>query len=416
MPAPISWTLIGGPLPAVPVVDATVTGVAELPPLISSFTQQEVLDLFDRLFPLHWLQTLKAPGPGWEVFQAYAMIAKRASEAVARLGEDGFFSSSYAGSRATGTVELYRDSPNGEGIDVTVKAGTVVTTSKGGRDFVTTEDAIFISSILGPLIVGVRAVADGYAWNVPGQTITADGTSLLGDIDTIKTLVEEPALGDLTIRVRQFVVTAGGRAAALDQLGQDRGIIRAEGESDASYRGRVRVLPDTVTPDAITRTCKRALDSLGVSFSLIETFEPSYQTCWDAPGVSYPDASYSPTTFVFDDPDSTVPFLDRWMDESDYRGGVIVVVGACPPLADYGLTWDDVAPYNATALVDPVTGGKRAVSAWDAPTTLVADFGYLVGAVDGYDAPKRALYKGLNDTLQSMKAAGTQVALELLGE
>lgn len=168
-----SWTLTGGTLPETPGIGGDpYTYTTEFFPPITSFTQQDILDMFDRLFPAHWLDPVKSPGPGYEVLQAYALVAKRLSEAVCTLGRDAYITSARKGARATGQVVLYRGGPNSEGISVTVKAGTIVSASRGGQEFRTLADVVFGPTDLGPFVVGVEALADGPEWNLPGAVIT----------------------------------------------------------------------------------------------------------------------------------------------------------------------------------------------------------------------------------------------------
>ncbi len=49
----------------------------------------------------------------------------------------------------------------------------------------------------------------------------------------------------------------GGKSAMLDELGSERGLGRSAGESDDSYRSRVREIGDVVTPNAVRRTLNR---------------------------------------------------------------------------------------------------------------------------------------------------------------
>lgn len=490
MPSPLSWTLIGGSLVATPAVGG-VGSITELPPPLTSYVQQDFLDLFDRLFPLHWLSPIKDPGPGYEVLQTYAKVAQRISEAVCRFGGEAFITSARSGAVATGAVVLVRDStnalvegahatvasvsgglatitgladitasmvgsyltltdcyfagnagsflvaeylsptsvkianaaasaPDGNdgnidwsiGIPVTVKAGTVVSCSRGGQDFTTTEDVTFYPGTRGPFSVGVKAVAQGFEWNVPGEAIALDGLPLVGDIDTIKSLVEEPPLGDLTIQVQHFIATTGGADAALDALGADRSIYRIAGESDADYRTRIGQLPDTVSPGAVARSCKAVFEKYGAGFSIIETWDVSYQTCWDASGEYIAGSSFDPNLFVYDDPRPASPFRNRWLDESEQRGCFIVVASQLAPMADYGMAFDDTAS-EAGELYYAATEGTRAVGAWDVPSDL--GFGYTQGCFDGYDAPQAALFSGLWTTLQEIKAAGVVAVVERNG-
>lgn len=385
-----------------------------LPGPIVALTQQQLLDLMDRLLPPGYIDTLKSPGPGFEVLQSYAKIFERAAQAAETLGDDSQIFSSASAARAAGSVELFRAAAHPEAITVVVQAGTVVTTSNGGRDFVTLENVTFASAALGPFTVAIEAVAPGYEWNVTGQVTTADGTVLEGEIDAIKTLVEDPQLGDLTIQVRQITSTSGGTDAALDAIGADRGIERQPNETNDLYRRRVQQLPDTVSRGAIVRALEAVFDPINANFTLIETFEITYQTCWDAPSSVIAGSDFDPNLFVYDDPDlDRIPFRNRWLDENDFRGAFIVVVPNLEPLRDFGMAWDDTAVIP-TDLVSPTTGGVRALSAYDVPISL--GLGIQQGAYDGFDVERAALFLGLFDTLQEIKAGGVLAVLELEGQ
>jgi hypothetical protein len=462
MPLPLAWTLIS-PLPARGGAqpESTSTAAPFLPCSIEAFTQQDLLDLFERLLPQHYLAPLKETGPGYEVLQAAAAMGARLSQAVARYACGAFILSSTGGAKATGSIEFYRPTPNAEGIPVTILAGTVVKSSKGGRRYVTTANAVFAPSDLGPFTVPVEALLQGYNYNEPGIVVTADGTSLEGEIDTIVTLVEDPPVGDVTFRVRHPIATTGGVDPALDQHGIDRLIFRGVSETDDTYRGRVRALPDNISPNAVDRALQQLLLPYNLSYDFIETFELGYVTCWDGPADSIPGSPYDPDLLCYDDPRSPSPFRARWLDESEMRGAFIVVVPAFGPLTDYGVAYDDTA-VNATQLSNPY--GSRAVGAWDAElvyelgpyanalarttaSVITADigkyavqlddgtvwrltsivptwsqnfttesFGYLLGCWDGYDVARATVMKTLYDTLQNIKAAGTAAVVELEGQ
>ena len=410
MPTSYSWTLLTPPTPA-PSTVVTVPGAPTLSCPFQPYTQQELLDLFDRLLPLHYLAPLKSPGPGYEVLQAAAAMGARVSTSVARMACGAYILSSTGGAKATGTVELFRASLPTDTTDPTiVKAGTVVKSSKGGRRYKTLADVTFTVADYGPFTVAVEALQQGYDFNEPGLMLTADGTVLPGEIDTIDTLVEDPPLGDVTIQVRQLAATTGGADACLDAHGNDRNIPRGSGEADDVYRGRIRALPDNISPDAVDRAMQQMLHPYGQSYQFIETWDIGYQTCWDAPSEPIPGSEFDPNLFVFDDPRSATPFRGRWMDESEYRGAFIVVVPNYGPVTDFGMAYDDTAA-DATALSG--TYGSRSVGAWDVPSSLA--FGFRQGAWDGYDTTRAATMKAAYDTLQGIKAAGVAAVLELAG-
>ncbi len=378
---------------------------------LEPFTADDFLALFDRVLPPHYLEPLKSPGPGYEVLQAWAALGARLSLAASRLGDQSFILTATGGAYATGMVELYRPAPNAEGIDVVVKAGTRVKSSKGGRSFETVADVAFAAAVLGPFQVGIRAVSQGYEWNETGASLALDGTLLEGEVDTIDFLVEDPDLGDATILVRQLVDSCtGGVDAGLDQLGADRSISRLPNEADAPYRGRIRALPDNISPDAVSRALIQLSASLPLTYDFIETWDITYQTCWDAPAEIIAGSNFDPGLFAFDDPRDPMPFRNRWLDESDYRGAFIVVLSALAAISDVGFAWDD----TATGVLDlATTAGGRALGAFDIPATWALS---TAGGYDGFDLDQQAVYKGVWDTLQAIKAAGISAAVELEGE
>lgn len=416
MASTISWTLISPP-PATggsggSGFGGSSTNAPAVPCPVDAYTQQDLLDLFDRLLPSHYIQPLKSPGPGYEVLQMDAAVGARMSLAVERFGCAAFILSSTGGSFATGEVELYRAAINPEGIPTVVKAGTIVKSSRSGRRYQTTEDVTFGPNDLGPFTVAIQALSQGYEFNEPGTIVTPDGSVLAGEIDTVDVLVEDPDLGDPTIKVRQLVATGGGVDPALDEHGRDRGIPRGLGESDDSYRGRIRALPDNISPDAVDRALQQLLFPFGSTYAFLETYDITYQTCWDAPRDPIPGSNFDPNLFVYDDPDAdATPFRNRWLDLHDMRGGFVVVVPNLPPIRDTSMAYDDTV-LNADELTNAI--GLRSVSAYDVPGSL--GFGYLQGAWDGFDLPKRTTYKNVYNTLQSIKAAGAVAAVELQGQ
>lgn len=210
-------------------------------------SKQDFLDLADRWLPSEYLDPLKDPGPGFEVIQAYAAIFNRSSIAVDAFCRAGFILLADGGAKSTVTVAFRR--PTAAAGAVTIKAGTVVSTSRTSRPFVTTEDLVFGAGVLN-LIVAAEALISAYEWNVTGIRFAADGTLLAGEIDTILTMRQDPVFTDQTFMVSQVTDAIGGSSPALQLLGEDRGLPQRFGESNDLYRDRIRQLPDTVSPDA----------------------------------------------------------------------------------------------------------------------------------------------------------------------
>jgi hypothetical protein len=388
-------------------------------------SQQDFLDLFDRILPHEYLVALKAKvGPGYELLQAWAAAKSRLSQAIARMECGAFVTTAHGPALSTVTVAFSR--PTAAAGAVTVLKGAIVTTSATGRDFLITEDAVFGPGDVGPIAVGAIAVTPSFQWNVRGPRTSARGEALAGEIDTLKLPLLDPPFGDQTIAVAQVDDAVGGQPGTLDQIGSDRGMERQANESDATYRKRVRSLPDNISPAAILRQLADFMRTLDPTFNavaaFIETWDIRYQTCWmEQPnGVvgqaqSEPQSGdistaggFDPTCFVYDDPRPDFPFRGRWMDEDDHRGAFIVVIPNLPPVYDNGMVYDDPA-VTAADLRSPI--GRRAVSAYDLPDDL--DASMIPCAYDGPDTGKGSIYSNLYALLQSIKAGGISASLEL---
>lgn len=307
-------------------------------PALPQFSQQDFLDLFDRLLPDHYLVPLKDTGPGYEYLQAVAAVAARISEAVQHIGTGNYILSATGGAKATATVEFYRPTFNAGAF--TVDAGTVVGTSLGYR-FVTTAPVSFGATDYGPHQVQVEAEVASWEWNQSGPITTAAGAVVAGEIDRIEVPLTTPAFADPSVQVRQVTSATGGISPMLDALGIDRGVARQSGESDRSYRTRIYYLADTVTPGAIQRASDRTLLPVllprGLDYFWIETADLEYQTAYDCPpniaSARPPPATLN--TFVYLDASliPAVPSLDpynpfgglsnRYMDEFDNAAALV---------------------------------------------------------------------------------------------
>jgi len=407
---------------------------------ITGLTQQQFLDLLETLFPEHWLGGLKNPGPGYELLQAFAQQAERVSLAAQRLDRSLFILDAVGGNKATVNLKLTR--PDDSAGAVTVEAGSIVTCTKGperdtdnnrtpgsARLFVLDYDVTFgVNDIIGtPASQTATAEAPTYGHNVPGPKTGADGAVYPGDIDAFHRLRVVDSNGfqyaDPSIKVEQLADASGGQSAALDVLGHGRGMLRALTEADATYRSRLRLLPDTIGGGAV----KRAADAVFAPYNtsilgVVEFWRQDYQTVWDAPdgGIGDPadpppGGTYTQNTFVFDGEgaagqDATIAFRGRWLDELEHRCGFAVWVPSLEPISNTSMVWDDAA---LTPAAHRSTIGLRAHSAFDVPPTNTAVG--LHGGYDGFDLPRNAVYKGLHDVLQRTKAVGVRAVVELQG-
>lgn len=377
---------------------------------VTALTQQDVLALFDRFLPESYLAPMKEGlGDGYETFEAYALLWARVSFAVQNLAQSNYLLAASLGAAATGSVNFSRAVG---GPAVTLATGTLLQASASGRLFRTTAPATLTLGSTGPVSAPVVAITQGFQGNVKGQFVLPNGAVIPGEIDTIVLPFQTPGLADPTIVVTQPQDLSGGLPAALEQLASDRGITRAATEPQSHFRARSRALPDTVSPAAFRRVLTDVTSALHGTFQFIETFQVNYQTCWDAPpNPIAASPTYNPTLFVYDDPRVTATFQDRWLDENDHAGGVIVVLPAYVAILETSMGYDD----TGTSQGDFQTLlGLRATSAYDIPEVAP---GVVTppGAYDGYDLSVAAVYQGVQTVMEQIKAGGVSTALEVQG-
>ena len=268
---------------------------------ITILDQTYFLAWFDRNLDPNYVTPLKTSGPGYEVLQAFAKVAERLSTAGVVLDQGSFILTATGGAKATALIAFYR--PLGPLLPLFMRKGTVVGTAQG-RNYITLEDAFFDAGELTTDQVNtpVEAVNAGMEYNIPGPITAADGSTLEGDISILifpyQTLPTDaqPTYIDATIAVQQVTAATGGVCSFLDQLGEDRGLPRHLEESDIQYRARIKSLPSTQTPDALIMALQAIFTPLGVTFQFIETFDLTFQTCWNAPLTPSPEV-FSTQTF-----------------------------------------------------------------------------------------------------------------------
>lgn len=225
-----------------------------LPPLPQQ-SQDDILALFDRLLPDHYLIPLKNPGPGYEYLQAIAATIARVSTAVSRSSSGAYIGSSTGGSYATVQVRLSR--PTAFFGEVTLQGrdlapqGTLVGT-EDGYYYQLMETVTFAVGDVGPKLVTAQAVARGWTWNRPGPFTTADGEFVPGPINRLIRPVfpstPSPPSFDPTIVVEQVTAATGGSAPMLDAVGGDRGIVRSFSGITQAEVSRSNVNPIVILP------------------------------------------------------------------------------------------------------------------------------------------------------------------------
>ena len=169
---------------------------------------------------------------------------------------------------------------------------------------------------------------------------------------------------------------------------------------------------------AVKRHVANIFDKMGQYPWVIETWEPLYCGAYDDPR-NVELVSDGVTLMAYDDPrpEPIGRYKNRYLDDQDFRGAFFVVVPNLAPVEEFGLCYDD--PLTNTTPTDyNNTYGQRAICAYDVGinvdgSSCAVPAGILVGCYDGIDIGKAALFAGLCDTLQQIKAGGIFVTVEL---
>lgn len=375
--------------------------------MANPLTQTQLLEVIDRQFPDSYLDPIRNVGPGWEMYQGFAKVGERCSLAVSRAEDDGYILTAKGPKQATVAATFYRENA-GAGAG-TVLAGTIVKCSGGGQMFRTLAPAVFSGAAL-EVTVDAIAIGYGYEWNIKGKYTAPNGETAPGELDTVVLPLQDPPYWDPSIRVRNDTDADGlGRPGTLDALGDERGLPRQPNESDENYRARVRLLPDTITPAAFRRQLTQFFKPYGIDWWALETWQLSYQVCYDAPEVTTNALEdFDARVFTYDDPREHVPISNRWLDENDVEGAFIVELEPTAAIREYGMAYDDPETHIVTA------AGRRAISAFDLSDVLPGDlFG---GAYDAEDIGFDEMIVALAQLLESIKGHGIKATIHIAGD
>ena len=374
-------------------------------------TSADFLELVVRTFPPSWVEGLQDPGPGYELIEAYATIAERLDLAVDRIKRSLYAYLAPSAAAATVTLSLTRTTTAAA---VTVKAGSGFK-DVFGRQYVVSADVVFASADDGPHTVTAIAAAPGYQFNQLGPYQTGGGESVAGGVDARSYLILDPVFGDTSIAVTQVDTADGGVTGLLDLHAEDRGMPRFPGESDAQLRSRIRQLPDTTTPAAITRFLQSIFAPLGQSFWIYEPFEQGVAGVTDAPAQDV--GEYETNLLAYDDPrlpggTPTPPgngiFWGRMWDTREARGAVVVVVPKLPAMRFCGFLLGDLVS-SLDQLANPI--GERGLSVLGLYPGVSPDITPTV--LSGRDALVASVYRAVVAGLRRISPAGVFPLVEL---
>lgn len=228
----------------------------------------------------------------------------------------------------------------------------------------------FVRFTTGPnLLAYPRRIID-VAVGTSTTTVTVDGPALAAG--ALSNTVEVIDVNDLPMSVELDGAISGGAHGWLDVLGKERDIGRNANESDTVYRDRIRALPDTIAPNAITRACSRILRPLSIPFLFLESRTPE-----DFAGIFFDDAP-------FDDPYASILRRGELMLDSRFAVQGFFVVVERRGTGDFGIPLGTAPP-----------GGVHPFNAFDGP-----------GASDGYPIGFWATLEALIAEVEKTRGAG----------
>lgn len=325
----------------------------------AAFSHQDMVDLLGRTTDKDgWLDDLLASADGQATLGAAIEIASRVSRAADHDLDCASISAAPGGTPGTSVVVLARPS-----------SGTSGSIPSGYR-FEDDRGVVLVAQTIIPVASGALTVF------VPVETlrlsemvnteddalieVAADAGVVLDSLATTSLVAPpgDPSIVATTLQVISADQILGGAADWLSVLGKERGQLRQPGEDTASYRARVRNIPDAVSPRAVGQAVQAAISRVGLPpFLTEEPFndgaEPAVKV---PPGLSNFDRFYLDVDFL---DDGGIELTDRRTSTAYFRvvpetQTAIVVPAPAGPFLDFMFLDDPVAGYLAAdSSLDP---------------------------------------------------------------
>lgn len=227
------------------------------------------------------------------------------------------------------------------------------------------------------LLDGTATGMDGLISRDPGINATFDQTmaepTFLPAGSVTWTILDW--VSDFGVVVTNVASPLGGILGYLDELGAERAIYRAPGESDDLYRERIFQARDVVTPMAVQRAANRVLLPLATTACLREVGS-----------ARLPGAYFDLDAFDYDFDVRPEDRFKLMLDFAEMRGFFLVGV-PCTNIEDFGLFFD-----GSTSDLFPLTNAF--------------DLTGPVGFFDGYPVGSAALYRSIWQAINTIKAGG----------
>ncbi|TAL44319.1 MAG: hypothetical protein EPN91_04645, partial [Salinibacterium sp.] len=293
----------------------------------SAITQQELLNALSRSFEDHWIQGLYADPSSLSVFVGMCAAFLRVQTAGdENLDVNGYILSAKGATPSQSLLTLQR--PSGA-------AGTIDQSLRLRDQF---------GNVWRP--TGLNAIASSVGQQTVNIAVQSERTGyyLNQFLAPSFQLLDTPF--DPTFAVVQGTTpAAGGTGALLDLHGSERQVPRSSGEPDPTYRHRMLLLPDQVSPSALasviptilaaypaTATAANLISGMGLR-AMIEPFTDSAQ-------IAITGLAGEPMMF-FDDAFADDPSGPRMRDYQDAAAEFDVFLPTPTDATDIRLFWDD---------------------------------------------------------------------------
>lgn len=186
---------------------------------------------------------------------------------------------------------------------------------------------------------------------------------------------------DLGFALADITAPTGGRDDVLSLLGDERNFFQQTDESDEAFRQRISRLPDTVSPEAVSRAINRILEPFGFRGKAV-------------------DLEWNTDMELFEG-----FFAD--IDACDYYEP-----GDAHPTSEYKLPLSEQEAYGWGFIYLPFLGlGESGMASDEGPTLVLEDETFVnsaadAGFTDGAPVPSHAAYRAIYETLNKITQFG----------
>lgn len=242
---------------------------------MTAFVLQDFVDLLRRTTDSGWLDPLLSDPDSSAVLLGMAQEFTRLSEAGDRACLAGAISTASGGRPGVAVVTISRTA---SGTGGTIPAGYGFVDARGTK--LVSTDAVPVGVGALTVVIHVQSLRQTELVNTEDDaqvTIDPSATSVLDSAATTVLVAPAGSPGVVSTTFTTVVSATqilGGSGDYLSLHGKERGQLRQPHESEESYRLRVRNIPDSITPIAVSQGVRGAASQVGLEGVIIrEPFE-----------------------------------------------------------------------------------------------------------------------------------------------